>query len=397
MSSNRYPPIYLKSGTENRVKSGHLWIFSNEIENEFQRLPAGEIVSVFDHMRKWVGVGTINSQSLIAVRLLSYQYIELNEAFLGKRIEDAFRIRQLFFHEASNVCRIVNSESDGLPGLVIDRFGEVFVVQTLTAGMERLLPLILEILKRQFRPKAIFSANDAPIRQLEGLPLERRLLIGEHSGRVSFRLDGIHFVADVLNGQKTGFFLDQRENRRCIRQFIHQGDDVLDLFCYTGGFGLYALQAGARLVRFVDASESALEIAQETVQRNGWLDRSEFVKADIFPWINEHKEVYDMVILDPPPLAKSRKKVPEALRGYRELNARSLLRTKDLSIHITACCSGLVKDDSWKEVLSEASFKTRKNMQILVENGHPCDHPVLASMPETRYLKFIISLVSNRA
>jgi 23S rRNA (cytosine1962-C5)-methyltransferase len=391
--ASKIAAVRLRKGADRRLRTGHLWVFSNELQDGFQSLPVGALVDVLDFRRSFLGRGTVNPHSLIAVRLFTRESEVVDGSFLRARIERAAQLRERFLGADARVCRLVYSESDGLPGLIVDRFEDVLVLQSNTAGMDRLLPLVMDALVGLFNPRAIVAANDAPVRELEGLPLERIVAHGTLEGRVRFEQDGITFFADPLHGQKTGFFPDQRFNRRLAASFVRSGDRVLDLFCYTGGFGLYCLKAGAAHVTFVDASESALAVAREAAEANGFSDRAEFVKTDIFEMLKEPGERFDMVILDPPALAKSRTKVPAALRAYRDLNARAMSRAKDGCILVTASCSGLVHTDSWLGSLREASHKSGRNLRIVARGGQSPDHPVLASMPETEYLKFAVGIV----
>lgn len=385
--------VRLRKGADHRLRLGHLWVFSNELQDGFQTLEPGQLVDVVDFRGGFLGRGAVNPHSLIAVRLFTRQAEAVDEAFLRARIERAARLREKLLAANTEVCRLVYSESDGLPGLIVDRFDDVLVLQSNTAGMDRLLPKVTEVLIGILAPRAIVAANDAPVRELEGLALERKLVHGMLEGKVRFEQEGITFLADPLGGQKTGFFLDQRFNRRLAASFVRPSDRVLDLFCYTGGFGLYALKAGAAHVTFVDASEAALSVAREAVEANGFSDRAEFVKADIFEMLKEPGDSFNVVILDPPALAKSRTKVPAALRAYRDLNARAMARVAPGGILATASCSGLVHADSWLESLREASHKSGRSLRIVARGTQSPDHPVLASMPETEYLKFAVGIV----
>jgi len=374
------------------VRAGHLWIFSNELEDGFQEISPGEVAEITDHSGHFLGIGTVNPHSLISVRLLSHQREPIDEAFLRKRIESALELRGKLPDQSEN-GRLVYSEADFLPGLIVDRFGDVLVLQTSTAGMERLLPLIVQSLVEMLSPRAIVAANDGHAREFEGLSLKREVLHGEFDGLKSFAQDGIHLLADPLSGQKTGFFYDQRPNRKLLASIIQPGMSALDLFCYTGGFGLYALAAGAGRVTFVDASDTALAVVREAVARNGWTDRAEFIKADIFPFLKDHDELYDVVILDPPALAKSRTKVPSAIRAYKDLNARAIARVKPGGLLATSSCSGLILPSAWKEAIREASNKSCRGIRIPLQGAQAPDHPILAAMPETEYLKFLIGLI----
>jgi 23S rRNA (cytosine1962-C5)-methyltransferase len=393
MTTENQATVVLRRGADARVSAGHLWIFSNELEDGFQSLTPGDIVEVRDNRRNLIGVGTVNPHSLITVRLLARERLTVDFAFLRSRLSAAASLRARFLGRDETACRIVFGESDGLPGLIVDRFDDLFVVQTSTAGMDRLLPTVADVLTEMFSPVAIVEANDAHVRELEGLELRRGLLRGHFEGLKSFVQDEIHLLADPLNGQKTGYFFDQRLNRRMLGSFVKEGDSVLDLFCYTGGFGLYALQAGAGRTTFIDASDAALDITREAVSRNRWSDRADFTKADIFPFLKDHTEMYDAVVLDPPALAKSRSKVAAALRAYRDLNARAMERVKPGGILATASCSGLVQPSAWREALREAAAKSGRRLRIVAQGCQAPDHPVLAAMPETEYLKFVVAVV----
>jgi 23S rRNA (cytosine1962-C5)-methyltransferase len=383
--------VRLRRDADKRIRAGHLWIFSNELQDGFQQIEQGGIAEVLDHHGNLLGTGTVNPHSLISVRMLSRERIAVDGAFIRSRIHRALALRARVYESPEN-CRILFSEADFLPGLIVDRFGDLLVLQTSTAGMERLLPLITELLIDLLNPQAIIAANDSSAREFESLPLERKLLHGEFDGTKSFRQDGIDFLADPLKGQKTGFFFDQRFNRRMFGSMIRPGMTVLDLFCYTGGFGLYALAAGAGKVLFTDASESALAICREAVRHNGWSDRAEFIKTDIFPFIKDHTDLYDAVSVDPPALVKSRTKVPAALRAYRDLNARAIALVKPGGVFATSSCSGLVQPQVWRDTLREAAIKSGVPLRILLHGAQAPDHPVLAAMPETEYLKFVIGV-----
>jgi len=384
--------VRLKAGADKRLRDGHLWIFSNELKDGFQNLAAGEAVEVYDHKSNFVGIGTVNPHSLIAVRLFSREKIEIGEAFLRERIGRAAALRERLI-PGERVCRLIYGESDGLPGLVVDRYGDVLVVQSNTAGMDRLLPIVMKILVETFVPRAIVAANDASVRELEGIRLYREVIHGVLDAPFPVEQDGLRFLADPLSGQKTGLFLDQSWNRRQFASFVRLGDRVLDLFCYSGGFGLHALKAGAANVTFVDSSQTALDMAVENARLNGYGERISLVKADVFEFVKTPSERFEAVVLDPPALAKGRKNVPAALRGYRDLNARAMGWVNNGCILATASCSGLVHVDSWIKSLREAARKSGRNLRFITRGGQPPDHPILASMPETEYLKFVVGVV----
>jgi 23S rRNA (cytosine1962-C5)-methyltransferase len=385
--------VTLRRKAESRVRSGHLWIFSNELEDGFQEIPPGELAEVVDFRGRFIGIGTVNPHSLITVRLLSHAPAEINELWIRQKFEAALNFRTRLFGVQETAYRAIFSEADGLPGLVVDRFDNLLVLQSSTAGMDQLLPIVVPVLVDLLQPVAVIAANDSPMREREGLALSRELVWGEWAGHKIFVQDGIQFIIDPIGGQKTSFYFDQRFNRQATARFVRSGNTVLDLFCYTGGFGLYALQAGAAHVTFADASEPALEIARETVTLNGWSDRADFLKTDIFPFLRDGTQPADIVMVDPPALAKARTKVPAALRAYRDLNSRAMESVNPGGLLVTTSCSGLVQSAPWFECLREGAFKANRRLRILHKAGQSPDHPILSSMPETEYLKFAIGSV----
>ena len=386
--------VFLKPGSDRRVRDGHLWIFSNELKDGFQEMETGAVVEVRDAGGGMIGIGTLNPHSLIAARLLARERADIDEGFFRSRVRAAAQLRTQLCGDDARYCRLIYSESDGLPGLIVDRFDDLFVMQGLTAGMERLLPMIISALKSELQVKAIVLANDSAMRELEGLPLSRSLIDGNYEFPFQFEQDGVSLLTDPLRGQKTGYFFDQRMNRQLLQRFLPRAAAVLDLFCYTGSLGLYALKAGASHVTFVDASAFALELAKQAAALNHGTNCTSFIKEDIFPWLKEHSELYDAVIVDPPALVKSRTKVSAALRAYRDLNARAMARVRDGGLLATSSCSGLVAPGAWREALREAARKAGKMLRVISQGSQAPDHPTLAAMPETEYLKFLIAIVN---
>jgi len=391
-AASEYPTIVLKRGAESRVFGGHLWVFSNELVDGFQSCEPGEFVRVVDSRGRFYGVGSVNPHSLIAVRLFSGADDIVDREFVFARLNAARALRNKVWGN-DRVCRLVFSEADGLPGVMVDRFDGLVVFQTLTAGAERIKPLLLEWMQSEIRPEVIVQANDSSMRQLEGLPMERQVVFGKLETTYEFDQDGLKLLADPVLGQKTGYFLDQRLNRQMTKTLLRGGETFLDLFCYSGAFGLYALKAGAGQATFVDGSERALELVKRAVTLNRFENRSRFVKADIFDWLKEGGEQYDVVSVDPPALAKSRSKATVALRAYRDLNARAMKWVKPGGLLLTSSCSGLVSRVNWRKALEEAAFKSRRKVRFLCFGTQAPDHPVLAAMPETEYLKFAVAQV----
>lgn len=391
MPSN-YPTVTLKKGAESRVFGGHPWIFSNELLDGFQALRAGEFVRVVDSRDRFYGVGSVNPHSLISVRLFTRDDERIDGEFVRRRLDAALDARKKILGD-DRVCRAVFSEADGLPGIIVDRFGELVVYQVLTVGAESLEKLLQDWIVERLGAKDVVAANDSSMRSLEGLSQERKVIEGELNETFEFEQDGLRLLADPVAGQKTGYFLDQRLNRKLMQGFVRGGEEFLDLFCYTGAFGLYALKAGAAMSTFVDGSERALSLVKQSAAMNQFAERAECIKTDIFEYLKDCAKQYDIVSLDPPALAKSRSKATVALRAYRDLNARAMKWVKPGGLLLTSSCSGLISRVNWRKALEEAAFKSRRHVRFLAFGTQAPDHPVLAAMPETEYLKFALAQV----
>ncbi len=383
--------LYLKKGEHRRLFRGHLWAFSNELQTVPHDIAAGETVQLFTHDKKPVGTGFYNPQSLISFRLLSRKNEIPDEAFFAARIREALTLRQkLYPSEETNAYRLIHGESDGLPGLVIDRFNEALVLQSYSAGMDRHLPLICNVLRSQFNPSCIIIRNESVLRELEGLQLYKDIVLGDQPHTVQVIHDhGIKFTADLYEGHKTGFFLDQRENRRMVRR-LSEGADTLDVFTSDGGFGLNSLYAGASSLTMVDISADALGRAEENAQLNN-LGNFSSLQGDAFTILEElirQKRQYDLVILDPPSFTKSRKNLPRALQAYKKLNRLGLRLVRDGGFLCTASCSHHAAESDFLHAVHQASLPEKKHLRMIYRNSQPADHPVLLSMPETSYLKF---------
>ncbi|MEO7213317.1 class I SAM-dependent rRNA methyltransferase, partial [Mucilaginibacter sp.] len=320
-----HPVLRLKKNQDRRVRAGHPWIFSNEIDAVEGEPPDGAIVDVVDSRGAYLGRGYVNRHSLIAVRLLTRSRDEIDAAFFHKRIARAAAYRDELFPGASSY-RLISSEGDFLPGLTVDRFNDVLSVQITTLGMEQRRDLVKAALIEQLAPRAIVLRNDVALRKLAGLPLETLVWHGAYEPPVTVDVEGLSYHVDPMGGQKTGFFLDQRINRRLLAGRV-AGARVLDLFAYSGAWGIEALRHGAESVLFVDGSEPALAIARENAELNGMSERAQFHVEDVFdalPRMAGARERYDAVVLDPPALVKSRARMAEGLKGYRELNRRAM-------------------------------------------------------------------------
>jgi len=383
--------VQLARGAERRAALGHLWIFSNEIDAFDRTIPTGEDVRVVDHRGGLVGTGTFNPGSLIAVRLHARgQERPLDRELIAERVGTAWQYRQAWLGDGALACRVVYGEADGLPGLVVDRYRDHLSVQVLTAAMDRRTPWVLEALEAVLAPRGVVLRNDSASRELEGLPREVALGAGEVPERVRFGLHGLELQADLRGGQKTGFFFDQRENYRLLEPLV-RGARVLDAFCYSGAWGVHAGRWGAREVVFLDASEGALEMARANADANG-VAGAEFVRADALEYLRVAAGApgFDAVVLDPPAFVKSRRRVPEALKGYLNLNKWGLRCVRPGGYLVTCSCSHHVRPEVFVETVALAAREAGREVRVLGVGRQAPDHPWLPAMPETAYLKVLL-------
>ena len=382
--------IVVSKDGEQSIASGHLWVFSNEVLGRPADVPAGELVEVHSEKGKFLGIGYINPGSLIMVRMLARERVVVDQAFLERKIGDALKLRHGFFEGS---FRAVNAESDFLPGLVIDKYEDTLAVQLLTSGMERLKESVLAAAERTLTPKSIVLRNDSPARQEEGLALYHEVIKGSVAEGVVIRVGPLRFLVDLVGGQKTGFYFDQRENRLLIQDYA-TGASVLDCFSYTCAFGLYALHFGARSATFVDSSAKALELGRENMRLNN-LSGGEFVRADVFEFLKGSDQLYELMVLDPPSFIKSRKKIKEGERGYIDLHKRALRRLAGTGHLFTFSCSHHMKRQRFRDVLRIAAYGNA-DLYLVRELSQGLDHPVLLTLPETEYLKGLILRVKKR-
>ncbi len=381
--------VILRKNEEHRILSGHQWVFSNEIGKVSGKPGPGDVVEILKHDQSFLGLGFYNPHSLIAVRFLTPHHEDINPAFFDRRITEAIGIRRKLFPESESY-RIVNGESDYLPGLIVDKYNEYLSLQTLSVGMEHRLPEICDVLEATLHPKAIVERNDTSIRSLEGLEERIGTLRGAPEHTIVSE-HGAKFNVDLLKGQKTGFFLDQRQNRKTIRQFCEEAE-VLDCFCNEGGFSINAALAKARSVLGIDISATAVERARVNAVINQ-TSGVEFKQANAFDVLKELSETgkrFDVVILDPPSFTRSRKNVRAALKGYKAINGLALSIIREGGYLITASCSHHVTEESFLESIEESARKSGKRIRLLELAGASPDHPVLTPMPETKYLKFAV-------
>lgn len=390
--------LHLKPGEHRRISKGHLWSFSNELQSVPKDIAAGETVKLLSSNGMLVGTGFYNPNSLISFRLLSRSGELPDKAFFRKKIDEALALRtKVYPEEETNAWRLVHGESDGLPGLVIDRFGKALVIQSYSAGMDLHLPVISEILEELFNPEAIVIRNESVLRDLEGIERYKNIILGDKQNTTQLIHDaGISYQTDLYEGHKTGFFLDQRENRRMIRK-LAQGGTVLDVFTSDGGFGLNALHGEAAHVTMTDISSDALERAAANAALNNYtnIETLEGDAFDVLQQLGREGKKYDLVILDPPSFTKSRKNLPAALKAYRKLNKLGLQLVKDGGFLGTASCSRHASEEDFIRAVQQAAQPLKKHLRQIYRSSQPADHPVLLSMPETRYLKFACFYVTS--
>jgi 23S rRNA (cytosine1962-C5)-methyltransferase len=382
------PVLRLKRNEDRRLHAGHLWIFSNEVDtgqSPLTKFKAGEVVRVLAHNDRALGLAYVNPKSLIAARLLETWKIP-DTAWLLARIRLAMAVRDRLYEKP--YYRLVYGESDGLPGLVIDRFAATCVVQIGTAGMEQLKPNIQEALGQAFKCDAILFKNDGSAREMEGLPSYVEAAKGNFDKPALVIEDGLEFLAPLREGQKTGWFFDQADNRRALSKYIRRGAKVLDVFSYVGAWGVRAAHVGAAEVTCVDSSASALEMAAANAARNG--AKLAIHKGDAFDVLEElakHKARFDVVIVDPPAFAKRKKDLPKALAAYKRLNQLAIQVTAEEGVLVSCSCSFHVSPEELQDAIAKAARAAEKRLQILEMGGQAHDHPVHPAIPETRYLK----------
>jgi 23S rRNA (cytosine1962-C5)-methyltransferase len=380
--------VVLKKNEERRIKNGHLWVFSNEISIIEGEVLAGDIVQVYDSRNNFIASGFYNPKSLIAVRIISEkENVEL-ESFFRDRLSRAFAFRKLVYPDR-NSFRLVFSESDLMPGVIIDKYNDTYVLQIYSAGAEKNIQLIVKILKEDFSARNIFTKNEEYFRVLEGLPAEDFVYLGERTEETIS--DGsVKYKINFTTGQKTGFYFDQCDNRSFIEQFC-KDKNVLDCFCNSGGFGLHAAYGGASNVVFVDSSSEEIKNTRENFEINGFNCKTEFIQSDVFDYLEKcksEKRKFDIINLDPPSFAKNKKSLSKAIKGYEKLNRLALELMNADGLLFSSSCSYHLKEDMFIEMMNGAAQKAGKRLQLFHFNNASFDHPSLTSMEETVYLKF---------
>lgn len=388
--------VTLKKGEGRTIKAGGAWVFNNEIETITGRFHNGDLVIVHDFDGYPMGKGYINQNSKIRVRLLTrHVNQEIDESFFQMRLQNAWNYRKDTVDTSS--CRLVFGEADFLPGIVIDKYEDVLVMECLTLGMERykeqLANLMKQILQKDgIQIRGVYERSDAKEREKEGLSRVKGFIGAEFDTNVEITENGVRYMVDVVNGQKTGFFLDQKYNRQAIHRLC-PGKKVLDCFTHTGSFALNAGIAGAREVLGVDASMTGVKQAEENAALNGLSDRVKFTCADVFellPELEKKGEQYDVVILDPPAFTKSRSSIKNAVKGYREINLRGMKLVKDNGFLVTCSCSHFMDPELFAKTIREAAHGAHKRLRQVEFKTQAPDHPILWAAEESYYLKFYI-------
>lgn len=374
-----------------RIHTGHPWVFASDIA-EAQDSEPGDVVDVFSPEQQFLGRGYYNPKSQISLRMLTRRNEAVDAELIRNRIRTAAEYRMKL--GLYDVCRLVNAESDFLPALIVDKFGGTLVMQVLSLGMERLKTDIADALMALPGITGIYERNDAPVRNLEGLEQSKGFLCGGGETKIVVQENGIKLLVDIENGQKTGYFLDQRENRAALQPFVH-GARVLDCCCHTGSFALHAAHYGAAEVSGVDISEEATARATENAQLNG-IDNCRFITANVFDYLREKqadKELYDLIVLDPPAFAKNHSAVKSATRGYKEINLRAMKLLRPGGFLVTCSCSQHMTADLFNDMLLAAAIDAGRELRIIEKRGQAKDHPYLLAAPETNYLKCFITQV----
>lgn len=392
MSTTTKPAKYfLRKKISDRVISGHPWIFANELGDHDGEAEPGDIVEVYSSNGSFVGRGYINPASQIRIRLLTRKTSEVvNADFFKRRIQTAWDYRKQIGYVEN--CRLIFGEADFMPALIIDKFNDYFVIQTLSLGMELWKEAIVKALQEIFSPKGIYERNDVPVREMEGMQQQKGFLSAPFDTNIIINENGLKFHVDIENGQKTGYFLDQQDNRREISKIV-KGADVLGAFTYTGTFEIHAAHYGAKSVLGIDISENAVAQANKNAALNGVADRCRFEAMNAFDvlkkWEKEGRK-YDVVMLDPPAFTKNRESIDKAATGYKEINLRGMKLIRPGGYLVTSSCTNLVPPEMFLDIIGKAAKDAHRTLRQVTYQTQAPDHPILWNVPTTKYLKFLI-------
>ncbi len=383
--------FYLKKGMGRKAENGHPWVYTTEIEGYDGEYTNGDIIEVYNFKDSFIGKGYINDASKIAIRMMTRDKDEnIDEEFFRTRMKNAWDYRRKVID--TSCCRFVFGEADFLPGLIIDKYGDYYVIQSLALGIDKYKDIAVKILKDDYNAKGIYERSDVKVRELEGMEQVKGFLTEPFDTRVEIQENGVKYMVDLENGQKTGFFLDQKDNRKAIHK-ICKDADVLDCFTHTGSFALNAGIAGAKSVLGIDISELAIEEATRNAELNKLSDTVTFQCCNAFDvlhqWVKEGRR-YDVVILDPPAFTKSRSTINSAVRGYKEINLRGMKLIKPGGYLITCSCSHFMNPDLFRETIADAAKDARRILRQVEFRTQAPDHPILWNSDESYYLKFYI-------
>lgn len=392
--------ITLKKSADSFIKRKHPWIFSGAIEKVEGNPSNGQTVQIFTSDKKFIGNGSFSPASQIRVRVWSFDLEEkINSEFFGRKILTASELRKIFIDNSkTNTFRVINAESDGLPGLIIDRYADYLVCQFLSAGAEFNKKLIIEILDDVFKPVGIFERSDVDVRIKEGLQPAKGLLKGNiPDDLIEVKENGFKFLVNIKDGHKTGFYLDQRDNRKLVSEFSN-GKNVLNCFSYTGGFSVYALASMANKITQIESSDSAIELSIKNFELNNFNTSSvENINGDVFEVLRkfrDERKSFDLIILDPPKFAESASQIQKASRGYKDINLLAVKLLNPGGILFTFSCSGHISQELFQKIVADAALDSGREVQIIKQLTQSSDHPVLLSFPEGLYLKGLVCSVN---
>ncbi|MEW5804424.1 MAG: class I SAM-dependent rRNA methyltransferase [bacterium] len=386
------PRIIIKNERVKNLQAGHPWIFSRGVKKVSEDAANGAVCGIYDEKDRFLATGYYNKNSEIRVRILSWKDEEINKGFFQRRIMALRHTKEEFLPPDTDSYRVVFGESDLLPGLIVDKYADVLVVQLHTMGIDRLREAIVEALKEVFQPGTIYERSDVGVRQKEGLKTQpKQLLFGENREEVLIRENGIQFWVNFREGQKTGFFLDQRENRTLLARFC-RNRRVLNCFAYTGAFSVYAALVGAKRVDSVDISAKATEYARKNFEANRINTRKhQFIAEDVFEFLkNMPQDEYDLIILDPPSFAKNKEQVKNAIKAYTTINSKALEKLPPHGLLAASSCTAHIDTETFIKILHQSAVNARCTVKVLASTMQPHDHPYNLSFPEGRYLKFFV-------
>lgn len=401
MLANKLGKVVLKEGKESVIKSKHPWIFSGAIDRTENIIKNGQLVLVTSYKDEPLAIGSFSISSQISVRIWSFDTITfIDKNFLNKRISLAYSLRKnILDFNSTNSYRLINSESDLIPGLIVDNYNGHFVVQFLSAGVEYFRKELIDIISQQNNCKSIYERSDTDSRKKENLKIANRLLYGTSvPDKIIIKENSINFYVDIINGHKTGFYLDQRDNRLLLQQFAG-GKNILNCFSYTGGFSVYALTGGANSVINVDSSRNSLDLSEENHKLNNISkQRYKHIEADVFKLLrnfrNENKK-FDLIILDPPKFTETSASKNQAARGYKDINLLAMKLLNEDRILFTFSCSGHISRELFQKIVSDAALDSGKVVKFISFLTQSIDHPVLSTFPESLYLKGLVCLVNS--